>query len=79
MNIKRLEINIDKYEMESSILLYRGHNITHCVTFLTVWQVLGVQSRMVSLVNKCNLQFHGHHSYFRKDFQMLLAVKIGHV
>ena len=21
------------------------------------------------------LQFHGHHPYFRKDFQMLLAVK----
>ena len=24
------------------------------------------------------LQFHGHHSYFRKDFQMLLAANIGH-
>ena len=24
-----------------------------------------------------NLQFHGHLSYFRKDFQMLLAVKEG--
>ena len=23
----------------------------------------------------CTLQFHGHHSYIRKDFQMLLAVK----
>ena len=28
---------------------------------------------------KCNLQFHGHHSYLRKDFQMLLTVNIGHV
>ena len=24
------------------------------------------------------LQFHEHHSYFRKDFQMLLVVKICH-
>ena len=24
------------------------------------------------------LQFHGHHSYFRKDFQMLLTLKEGH-
>ena len=24
------------------------------------------------------LQFHSHHSYFRKDFQMLLAVNIDH-
>ena len=23
------------------------------------------------------LQFHGHHSYFRKDFQMLFAANIG--
>ena len=23
----------------------------------------------------CNLQFHGHHSYFRKDLQMLVAVR----
>ena len=26
----------------------------------------------------CKLQFHGHHSYFRKDFQMLLTLKEGH-
>ena len=26
-----------------------------------------------------NLQFHGHHSYFRKDFQMLLADKKGEI
>ena len=25
------------------------------------------------------LQFHGHHSYFRKYFQMLLAANIGHI
>ena len=25
-----------------------------------------------------NLQFHGHHSYFRKDFQMLLTLKEGY-
>ena len=25
-----------------------------------------------------NLQFHGHHSYFGKDFQMLLTLKEGH-
>ena len=25
------------------------------------------------------LQFHGHHSYFRKDFQMLLAHKEGEI
>ena len=24
-----------------------------------------------------NLQFHGHHSYFRKDFHMLLAAMEG--
>ena len=29
------------------------------------------------LLTACNLQFHGHHSCFRKDFQMLLAVNIG--
>ena len=28
---------------------------------------------------QCKLQFHVHHSYFRKDFQMLLAVNTGHV
>ena len=27
----------------------------------------------------CNLQFHGHHSNFRKDFQMLLAHKKGEI
>ena len=27
----------------------------------------------------CKLQFHGHHSYFRKDFQMLLTLKEGHM
>ena len=27
----------------------------------------------------CKLQFHGHHSYFRKDFHMLLAVKEGEI
>ena len=27
----------------------------------------------------CNLQFHRHHSYFRKDFQMLLAHKKGEI
>ena len=25
----------------------------------------------------CKLQFHGHHSYIRKDYQMLLAANIG--
>ena len=27
----------------------------------------------------CKLQFHGHHSYFRKDLQMLLTLKEGHM
>ena len=27
----------------------------------------------------CKLQFHGHHSYFRKDFQMLLTLKECHM
>ena len=27
----------------------------------------------------CKLQFFGHHSNFRKDFQILLAVHTGHV
>ena len=27
----------------------------------------------------CSLQFHGHHSYFRKDFQIVLSVKGGEV
>ena len=26
-----------------------------------------------------NLQFHGHHSYFSKDFQMLVAAKEGKI
>ena len=26
-----------------------------------------------------HLQFHGHHSYFRIDFHMQLAVNIGHI
>ena len=26
----------------------------------------------------CKLEFHGHHSYFRKDFKMLLTFKEGH-
>ena len=25
------------------------------------------------------MQFHGHHSYFRSDIQMLLAVKEGEI
>ena len=36
----------------------------------------------ISLVRKCShkyLQFHGHHSYFRKDFQMIIVGKVGHV
>ena len=33
------------------------------------------QKRFPDAVKK--LQFHGHHSYFRKDFQMLLANKKG--
>ena len=28
--------------------------------------------------NMSNLQFHGHLSYFRKDFQMMLTLKEGH-
>ena len=27
----------------------------------------------------CKLQFHVHNSYFRRDFQMLLAVKEGEI
>ena len=27
---------------------------------------------------KCNLEFNGHQSYFRKGFQMLLTLKEGH-
>ena len=46
----------------------------------------GVQRRIVFVVNFFRFvsifvaifdlvhEFHGHHSYFRKDFQMLLAV-----
>ena len=30
-------------------------------------------------MGNCKLQFHGHHSYFRNDFQMLIAVNIGYV
>ena len=29
-------------------------------------------------ITNSNLQFHGHHSLFRKDFQMLLTLKGGH-
>ena len=28
---------------------------------------------------KLQFAFHGHHSYFRKYFEMLLAVNIGHL
>ena len=27
----------------------------------------------------CKLQFHGHHFYFRTDFQKSLAINIGHI
>ena len=30
-------------------------------------------------MGNCKLQFPGHHSYFRKDFQMLLAVNEGEI
>ena len=31
------------------------------------------------LYETCNLQFLGHHSYFKKDFQMLLTHKKGEI
>ena len=31
------------------------------------------------LAARCNFQFHGHHSYFRKYFQKLFAVKEGEI
>ena len=65
-----------------------GHSKT-CLGFLTRYKQLqhGVQRRMISVVNfflffrlffALLLQFHGHHSHFRKDFQMLLSLKEGH-
>ena len=36
-----------------------------------------VHNVQLEIISK--LQFHGHHSYFRKDFQMLLAVKKGEI
>ena len=30
-------------------------------------------------LGSCKLQFHGHHTYFRKDIQMLLTLKEGHM
>ena len=32
---------------------------------------------LVHAVEACKLLFHGHHLYFRKDFQLLLAHKKG--
>ena len=42
---------------------------------------VGVRSSLRSLccvLEQDTLQFHGHHSYFRKDFQILLTLKEGH-
>ena len=35
---------------------------------------LAIHQNMIAWMR--NLQFHGHHSYFRKDFHMLLAVTV---
>ena len=49
------------------------------------WPVLTATSIWKSFLKyewcpwNCILQFHGHHSYFRKDFQMLVAAKEGEI
>ena len=51
-------------------------------TFPSCLQHLEIFSEILVMPVKrqCNLQFHGHHSYFRKYFKILLAVTVeGHI
>ena len=50
--------------------------IFEIIIFCFVVSICDLVHAMKSMYSlPCNLQFHGHHSNFRKDFQMLLAHK----
>ena len=44
----------------------------------TIFHLSYVLTASGNLFCNMKLQFHGHHSYFRKDFQMLLKLKEGY-
>ena len=50
--------------------------ISEIIIFLLCDLVHDVETKFH--LSYCKLQFHGHHSYFRKDFQMLLTLKEGY-
>ena len=55
-------------------LMHDVETIFHLPCVLEIFseiRLMPVKLQIASL----NLQFQGHHSYFRKDFQMLLALK----
>ena len=51
------------------------------VTWCTMWRLymayVCCKQHLEISSEESNLQFHGHHLYFRKDFQMLFAVNGG--
>ena len=60
---RSFEIKLFCFVVAVSDLVHDGEAI-HCLSLL-----LTTSGNLF-----CNLQFHRHHSYFRKDFQMLIAV-----
>ena len=46
---------------------------------LLVCSVVTISDLVHNVDGIYDLHFHRHHSYFRKDFKMLLAVNIGHI
>ena len=55
------------------LLLY----VTWCMMWRLYMAYVSCKQHLEIFSEVSNLQFHGHHLYFRKDFQMLLAVKGG--
>ena len=50
-----------------------------CLQHLEIFSEIEVIPVKLQFAVPMKLQFHGHLSYFRKDFQMLLAVKEGEI
>ena len=49
--------------------------ILHLSYVLTAFEFIQISK---TIFDNSKLKFHGHYSYFRKDFQMLITLKEGH-
>ena len=78
--------DFEAFPLQTTIL-YKGYNVGWFQ-----WSIFRIFEKKIIVLHICdllhiletcsfmgNLHFHGHHSFFRKDFQMLLAVHIGNV